>query len=317
MMRLEFVRSQLSRAPSLGHSVVVIAILIAAASVLRWFFGMAADPVPFVTYFPAIVIVALLAGWRAGVASIFVSMAVVKLVFQQPQKAVIGDWQAMAMMGLFVLSCLMLVAIAQTLRVTVARLQTAHDRAEFLNRELLHRVRNSLAIVNSLAALTYQAEPGMFLPVFSKRMSALARGMDILSRHGGDQCDLRDTVETACEPFQQGNRIEITGPTGSVVGTSCVPLTLAIHELCTNAVKYGAFLVPEGKVRIAFGIDRAGHEATLVWQETDGPVVSRPDHKGLGSALLAHPNLGPAILSFEPDGVRCEMRLKLAGVKAD
>lgn len=312
MTRQEFVQSQLLRAPSPWRSAVIMAVLITSASILRLAFGMAADYLPFVTYFPAIVIVALLAGWRAGVVSIFISIAVVKLVFWRARDAAFGDWQMMAMMGLFVLSCLMLVAIAQTLRVTVARLQDANNRAEFINRELMHRVRNSLVIVNALAALTYKSDPMGFMPIFTKRMNAMARGLDILSRNGADQCDLREIVEIACEPFMQDNRIEVLGSTGDLAGASCVPLTLAVHELCTNALKHGALSVPGGRVTIELEIDQTYHEASLLWKETGGPAVRRPVHQGLGSALLVHPSLGPAILSFEPDGLKCQMRLKLA-----
>lgn len=312
MKRLEFVRSRLLRSPSARNSVLVMVPTLAVATLLRWVVGTAADEVPFVTYYPAIVIVTLFAGWRAGIVSIVVASAVAKLVFKQPAERMIEDWHAMAVLGLFVMSCLMLVAIAQTLRVTVKRVQQANDRAEFLNQELMHRVRNSLAIVNSLAALTYQTEPNRFVAVFSKRMAALTRGLDVLSERGGEHCDLRETVESACAPFEYADRLMITGDTCKLVGTACVPLVLAIHELCTNAAKYGAFSEPGGKVTVTLSVAADRPEAGLVWQERDGPPVTTPQRQGLGSALLAHPELGPARLSFEPGGLICEMRLTRA-----
>ena len=309
MVRLRSVRSRLLRKPTLGHSVVVIAGCVAAASFARWVLGDVANAVPFVTYFPAIVLCALLAGWQAGFASIFVSMAVVNFIFMQPRMAITSGWQTAAMMGLFVLSCSLLVAIAQTLRGTVARLQAATDRAEFLNQELMHRVRNSLTVVNSLAAMTYEAEHSNFVTVFSKRMGALAAGLDILSRHDGQECDLHETIDQACAPFRQDDRIALSGTTGLLPAQSCVPLMLAIHELCTNAVKYGALAGRAGRIRIETEWEGDLGEVRLLWREEGGPEVAPPTREGLGTALLADQVLGPANLTFAPQGLRCEMRL--------
>lgn len=310
MTRIGFVRALVLRKPSWPNSLVVVSCAVAVASFLRWLFGHAADPVPFVTYFPAILISTVLAGWRAGLVSVLASMMVVDVFFIGERAAVTADWQTAMMMAIFVLSCLFLVAIAQTLRVTFAQLQAANDRTEFLNRELIHRVRNSLTIVNSLAALTFQTDPANFSAMFSKRMAALSGGLDLLARHGGEHCDLREMVEKACLPFRQDDRLTVTGPSCSLPSDVCMPLVLAIHELCTNAVKYGAFSATGGRVKVETAVE-AG-EAVIVWQEAGGPPVSPPTKQGLGSALLAHPALGPAEVSFLPHGLRCQMRIKLA-----
>jgi two-component sensor histidine kinase len=280
------------------------------ASIVRWLLGAAAEPVPFVTYYPAIVVCTLLAGWRAGLASIFLSMALVNLVFIQPKMVITADWRTITMMGLFVLSCGMLVAIAQTLRATVTSLQAATDRTEYLNQELLHRVRNSLTLVNSLAAMTHRSDPANFVAAFSKRMTALAEGLDVLSRQDGQECDLHETVAQALAPFVQDDRIAVSGPTCLLPPQACVPLVLAIHELCTNAVKYGALSSRAGCIRIEIQLDKQHGEARLTWQELGGPVVSPPQRSGLGTALLADPVLGPASLTYHPQGLQCEMRLR-------
>ncbi len=309
MVQLQSVRSRMLRKPTLGNSLVVMLSCVTVATLARWLLGAAANPVPFVTYFPAIVVCALLAGWRAGMASILASITVVNFLFLKPTMTITADWQAIAMMVLFVLSCGLLVAIAQTLRTTVTRLQAATERAEYLNQELLHRVRNSLTVVNSLASLTYQADPANFIAVFSKRMSALAGGLEILSQQERQQCDFHEAINRACLPFRDGDRIALCGVSGPLPHQACVPLMLAIHELCTNAVKYGALSSDVGTVRIDTNWDIAQCEAQLVWQETGGPKVAPPDREGLGTALLADPVLGPASLAFNPQGLRCEMHL--------
>ena len=302
-------RSRLRQAPKLTNSVLVVSLSVGIGTLFRWMIGSAADLIPFITFYPVIVICTLLAGWRAGLVSIFVSMAVVNLVFLRPQIGFTTDWQTVSMMGLFVLSCVMLIAIAQTLRATVAQLQDATDRAEYLNQELMHRVRNTLTVVNSLAALTFKSDPANFMTGFTKRMGALAGGLDLLSRHGGKSCDLRETVEEACQPFMLDHRISFAGPSCTLPGELCVPLVLAVHELCTNSVKYGALSVSGGRVNVELSTDEASNEALVVWQEIDGPQVQPPTRQGLGSTLLAHPLLGPSRLSFDPQGLRCEMRL--------
>ncbi len=309
MTRHDFIRSRLLQAPTLANSLVVLSLSVGIGTLLRWLIGSAADLIPFITFYPVIVICTLLAGWRAGLVSIFVSMAVVNLFFMRPRISITTDLQTVSMMGLFVLSCMMLVAIAQTLRATVAQLQDATDRAEYLNEELMHRVRNTLTVVNSLAALTFKSDPANFMAGFAKRMGALAGGLDLLSRHGGKTCDLRETVEAACQPFMDKQRISFAGQSSTLPGELCVPLILAVHELCTNSVKYGALSVSDGRVMVELSSDEASNEAMLVWQEIDGPEVQPPTRQGLGSALLAHPLLGPSKLSFDPQGLRCEMRL--------
>lgn len=312
MFRLRSVRSRLLRKPTLGFSVLTVTACVLVASVARWILGEAANSVPFVSYYPAIVLCTLLAGWRAGAMAIFVSMALVNTLFMRPQVSVTQDWHTAATMTLFVLSCGLLVAIAQTLRVTVVQLQAATDRAEYLNQELLHRVRNSLTVVNALAAMTFKAEPANFIPVFSKRMGALAGGLDVLSLHDGQECDLHAMINQACAPFAEGSRITVMGSTGMLPSQVCIPLMLGIHELCTNAVKYGALSVVDGEIRIETEWDVANGVASVTWQESGGPTVTLPERRGLGSALLADPLLGPATVTFEPHGLRCELRLKIA-----
>ena len=310
MTRSAFVRHWLSRPPALGRSLIGILISVGGASILRWVLGVAADPVPFSPYYPAIVLCALFAGWRAGLVCIVVSMATVDIFFLKPYLQPTKDSRTFAMMVIFLLSSGALVGIAQTLRTTLARLSEANERTRYLNDELLHRVRNTLAIINSLAIQTYRAEPLEFPSAFGKRMSALAGGLDILAREHGMGMDLRAIVETACKPFMHGDCIRIEGETCLLANDTVIPLTLAMHELCTNAVKYGALSVGEGKVRIECRQAESGEQMLLDWRECNGPKVDAPVRRGLGSALLRDARLGPALTDFRPDGFHCQMRLR-------
>lgn len=310
MSRLGAVRLWLSRLPSLGRSVTTVLTSVGIASLLRWALGATADPVPFVTYFPAIVLCALFAGWRAGLVCLALSMATVDIVFLTPHLKPTTDLRTFAMFAIFMLSCGVLIAVAQTLRSTVAQLNETTDRARYLNHELLHRVRNTLAIINSLAILTYRSEPLEFPKAFGKRMEALADGMNILEHDNEIPVDLRAVVETACKPFRHNHCVGIEGDTVLLPSDVVIPLTLAMHELCTNAVKYGALSIAEGQVRIGCKLAESGDLVLVDWQECNGPKVEPPVRKGLGSALLRDAKLGPALTEFRPDGLYCQLRLR-------
>ena len=234
-------------------------------------------------------------------------MAAVDLLFLKSHLRPTTDLRTAGMMALFVLSCLIFVSIAQALRSTIAQLNAANERTEFLNQELLHRMRNTLTVINSLAFQTYRAEPSDFPNVFSKRMAALAGGLDALTKDLGKDVELRVVIDNAIRPFMHDDCIVVTGPAFTIPEDTCIPLTLAIHELCTNAVKYGALSVSGGRVHIQSF--EANGSVQLTWQESGGPHVGQPSQKGLGSALLNHPKLGPAKSTFLHEGLRCEMLL--------
>ena len=313
MTRFGVVRAALLRKRPWWHGAGVALACVAAASGLRWALGRFADPVPFVTFFPAIMLCALLAGWRWGIAASGLSALVVNWLFLAPVSAWALDLASVAMVGLFVLSSLILVAIADTLRRTFVELEAANARSEFLNRELRHRVRNTLAVVQALADRTLRNHPDTFRQVFADRLTALAQAHDVLARGEAGSCELGEVVEKSCAPFRDGGNIETDGPDCRIDGRACVPLSLALHELATNAVKHGALSSASGKVVVRWTPDEAGKVA-FEWIEAGGPAVYPPRRKGLGTMLLtAQPELEGCALEFHPGGLRCRMTLPGCG----
>lgn len=306
----ERVRRAMLARRSLFASLVWTAVAVAAPTLLRLAIDGGRSGVPFVTYFPAIVLAALFLGWRFGAIVALLSVAPARVLFmaedpfsETPERA--------AILGLFLLSCVLLISIAEALRQTFAELQAVSAREELLNEELRHRMKNMLAVVGSLASLTHRhADPEQAHAAFSERLAALDRATSLLGGESTVSCALPDLAEEALRPFVSDYDIRFVGLPTQVHRGCCVPAVLALHELATNAIKYGALSVPHGWVDLEWGEPEAG-TLTMHWREHSGPQVVKPERRGLGSRILSMHSAATSFqIDFRPDGVCCEMRLK-------
>ncbi len=196
--------------------------------------------------------------------------------------------------------------------VDVTDSKLAEARQHLLIAELNHRVKNTLATVQSLAQQSMRstdAPPG-FATAFSSRLLALARAHDLLTREEWGGATLADVAAAALAPWLDGGRIALDGPRIRLVPKHALALSMALGELATNAVKHGALSVPSGQVSLAWHQNGDG-EVVLEWVEGGGPAVRPPSRRGLGSRLLGRPlaaELGGTVdVRFDPDGVRCVM----------
>lgn len=190
----------------------------------------------------------------------------------------------------------------------------AAERAKLLLNELHHRVRNTFATVLAVANQTARSSASIdtFLPVFQSRVVALSRAHDLLAREKWSGTDLADLVVAIVRPDESAGRpqIAIDGPRHELNPAQALSLTLALHELATNARKYGALSVPAGTVSIGWRLTDTGTVA-LQWTERDGPPVHPPTRQGFGTRLLdeafGHSLGGSTRLEFEPAGVTCRI----------
>ena len=152
-----------------------------------------------------------------------------------------------------------------------------------------------------------------FMPAFQSRVMALTQAHNLLTRKNWSGVALRDLVATIVAPEREADpaRISMTGPAHELSSRQALSLTLALHELATNARKYGALSSPAGKVAITWTHDGRpdSKRVELTWIERDGPAVAPPVRKGFGSRLLTEA-LGRSLdasvrLEFPPSGVRC------------
>jgi PAS domain S-box-containing protein len=206
------------------------------------------------------------------------------------------------------------VTIARQLGFSVERIW-ADEAKELLVNETIHRIKNTLATVQAIAGQTLRKTVGR--EAFLARLHALGDAHDLLTMQNWDQAPLRDVISRALRPFEsnQHERITVHGPSVGVPAKTSLMITMCLHELATNAAKYGALSNGSGQVHIGWellgkGLDR---KVKLTWQETGGPPVSVPRRRGFGSLLIEQSfvGYGETSLEFRPEGLRCFLELSL------
>jgi PAS domain S-box-containing protein len=202
----------------------------------------------------------------------------------------------------------------------ITDIKESEQRQRLLFDELNHRVKNTLSIVQALAQQTLRTrpQPADFADAFTDRLGSLARAHSLLTEGSGHGASLADIVATALAAFiDEGRPIDIGGYPVMIPTSTTITLSLMLHELATNASKYGALSVPGGRLSVRWTVEDTA-TAVLVdlhWHEEDGPPVSPPKSSGFGSRLLAGSaqQLGGR---FEADyaaaGFRCRLRFSMS-----
>jgi two-component sensor histidine kinase len=296
-------------AGSLGWSFALIVV----PTVIRLALDAGHNGVPFVSYFPAVVLAALFLGWRYGVLVTFVSAAVARVLFIREGFYFAQSARGLVILVLFVLSCSMLIAIGEALRRVLAEVHAASTREALLNDELRHRLKNLLAVVSSLANLSFRhGDPEEAQNAFSERLAALDRATSLLGGDNALTCTLPALAEEALRPFLSGYDIRIEGASQDVERDACVPAGLAFHELATNAIKYGSLSRTGGWVGLTWNAPTDG-VLKLCWHEHDGPPVNAPKRRGMGTRILSMQSPAASFsLDYARDGLRCDIALKAA-----
>lgn len=197
-------------------------------------------------------------------------------------------------------------AVAGTTRDVTAR-KEFEQKQELFNGELQHRVKNTLAVVRAIAQQTFGGSAKF--NDFSGRVVSLGKGLDVLVQKSWAAAPLRELLETILSAHQFGERgrVHIDGPNFLVRPRSVVALSLAINELATNALKYGALSNETGSLAIAWTVD--DDRFRMTWTESGGPEVKPPEQKGFGSRLieqsLAQEVGGAVEVQYLPSGVVC------------
>ena len=224
--------------------------------------------------------------------------------------------------------------------------QLAQESAELANNELIHRVKNTLAVVSAIASQTvrYSSSLEEFGRAFRERLNSLARVQDLLRPNNSSTPDLAGLVREALRPYVStgSHGLVIDGPASSVARNDVVLLSLTLNELATNATKYGAWSVPDGKVTVSWHSEPVAstvagdgsetqkdseegqrEELVIHWAEEGGPPVLAPSKKGFGSAVIQFAVerglRGKMEADYAPQGIRYTIRLptKSAGLRVD
>jgi PAS domain S-box-containing protein len=196
----------------------------------------------------------------------------------------------------------------------VDALKVADAHRELLVKELDHRLKNTLQIVQALVrqSLRSAADLDAAQSAIEERLMALASAHTLLTGGQWSALELRKIVTEALQGHAETNAV-IDGPTLALAPQTAVAFTMALHELMTNAVKYGALSVETGRIEVRWRLDDA--MLRFEWRECDGPLVTAPSRRGFGSMMLeralASELSGTVTLEFEPSGLVCRIEAPL------
>lgn len=300
-------------------------LIVCLSVVLATLFRLSMDPILGGHLFLAPLLVpsvvsALWAGPRAGATALAFSALVAAFA---SDRAAGGDQPGSSLwiVGAFVLVGLLLLALSAMVRAALTRMHEQRRKLEASERrlalvagEMEHRVKNTLAVVSALTSQTARGctDVPQFVRSFAGRLHALGQANDLLIARKIESVQFDELVETvlsAFAPKASGDRglIVLGGPAMRVSGHDVNGLSLVLHELATNAAKYGALSVNEGRVDLCWRCDPEGR-CEVLWSEHDGPHVVPPSREGFGGRLFrqALPD-GEAHLEYAPDGVRCRL----------
>jgi two-component sensor histidine kinase len=204
----------------------------------------------------------------------------------------------------------------------LTEIKRAEESQQLLVSEMRHRVNNLLAVVQAIANQTFR-DDGLPLSKarqsFAERLFALSRTHDILQNKSSEAVGLRGLISGVLAPYDlASSRVSLDGPELQVSGRQALPLTLVLHELTTNATKYGALSNDKGHLAISWSIAADApsqrRDLALSWTESGGPAVEPPTRKGFGSRLIAYSaaDLGGTLhIAYEPSGLRCTLDMPI------
>lgn len=298
----------------------IFAIFVAAASLLAGYLlrlaidGLIKDQVPFVTFYPAVMAAALIAGIRSGILAVIFATPLASTAFGTYPIAATVIWLVLA--SVVAIGC----GLAHELRIRLRKerdaLEQTREKLQLVIGEQTHRAKNTFAILNALAQQSAQGASNIedFRDRLIARIQALSSAYNLMSAVEGDNpVDVLQLAGSVLAPFRDtyAERLDVSGGSGAFLAPSAaIPIALCLHELATNAVKYGALSSTEGKVTVSWS-EASPDIVVLKWVESGGPPVERPRGSGFGSRLIGAalngvPG-GSATLKFHADGVTCDL----------
>ncbi|MBP0495665.1 sensor histidine kinase [Roseomonas sp. SG15] len=205
--------------------------------------------------------------------------------------------------------------------VDITRRKQAEERQALLSREVDHRAKNALSVVQAALRLTRAPDLPAYTRAIEGRVAALARAQTLLADRQWAGADLLSLLRGELDGFLDrdgsGPQAEVDGPPVSLPAGAAQPLAMAIHELATNAVKYGALSAPQGRVEVTWRVEgRLPGRLRLRWTERGGPPLgSPPERRGFGTRVLdgtVRGQLGGTLsLGWKPSGLVCELDVPL------
>lgn len=255
---------------------------VAVATGVRAAVGFEPISTVFAPYYAASLIVATVAGWEAGVFATLLGLNVLLLLVWKTIGLPPVSLKDLVDVGLYLAVSGVIIAVAERIRRQRLRHREERDRLRLIIDELGHRLTNKLATAEAILRLNLADHPEAWATV-SARLRALAATDALILSTQGRGADLREVVRVELEPYSI-ERIVMSGEAVQLPPKLALTFALIFHELATNAAKYGALSVPEGRLTISW--ERSNDRLEIHWTEAKGPRVDPPTRCGFGSRLL-------------------------------
>jgi two-component sensor histidine kinase len=266
---------------------------------------------PFITFFPAVFLAGYYFGRGPGLLVLVLSTLAGTLWIDPLGRHPISFYVSGAVLFLVVAGAILL--LVDALATAHEKLQRQEQRLEMINRELKHRIKNLFAIADSVCQQTINAGGSAkeMTRAVSGRILAIASAQDLLSTTAKEGAEIKELVAklvTSLAPTP--SRIRIEGNLLRLSADTTTPFALILHELATNALKYGAWSRENGLVHVSWSA--TSELLRFRWREHDGPTLAPPVREGLGRKLIKSSLPGARVEhSFKPDGLQCEIDLPL------
>ena len=293
--------------PGSAEAYAFATFLVVIAGLIRWGLSfISQDIFLFAAFYPAILFATYIGGLGVGVFAAVLGAAIAWGAFVPHP---LGAGVQIKLLAYLVASSLIIWGADHYRRIR-KRLEDEENFRKLAVEELAHRLKNKLATIQSIISFQLRDEPQVRDTIL-RRLSALSATDDLIMAAQGQGARIRDVVSTELRPYG-ASRISIEGPDCLLSPKLALTMALLIHELATNAAKYGALSNSLGRLSIAWLV--FGEELNLEWRESDGPIVTAPTHSGFGVRLVsrAMDQFGGTIeTNFEPTGLVCKLNVSL------
>ena len=298
--------------PGSAEAYAFATFLIVIASLVRWGLGLVADDTQaFTTYYPAVLIAALVSGAGAGIFAALLGGTIAWWTFLPPHFAFLPLTAGQEIdLATYVFASLLIVWAADHYRRLTKRLEDEEKFRKLAVEELAHRLKNKLATIQSIISFQLREEPQVKNAILN-RLNALSATDDLIMAAQGQGARIRDILTSELAPYGR-SRISMEGPDCLLSPKLALTMALLVHELATNAAKYGALSNAVGKLSIDWRL--SGARLNIDWREHGGPIITTPIHQGFGTRLLLR-SLdqfdGTIETAFETTGLVCKLSVIL------
>jgi len=296
---------------ALSSMIFALGLLLAAVLGSLFVDPILSGHLPFITFFPALVAVAVLCNIRMTIGFMIASAVLGSLLWDPPGEEDVYHRAVGSI--LFILTTAVIVALTEGLKDAYSQIAAAEERLRTINGELTHRIRNLFQVSSAIVSQSVRtaSNPKEVEKTVLGRLSALSAAQTVALTGAGD-APLARLVEVTLAPLRPSpDRLLVSGPCITLPVPAMTMFALVLHELGTNAVKYGAWSDLKGIVEVRWR--KAAEMLTIDWIERNGPLVEMPKRLGAGSKLIRNAIPGAAVdYRLEGDGARCRIEFPLS-----